>query len=485
MTTRAGLSSGTTGLAAAVCLTLIVALAFIDPATGAAMVVYAGAVACSAAFLVLAVRGMPARLRRPWYFLLTMQVLALAGEIYSAVLTFRGLEVWSLPVDVLYTSSYVMTACGVIALDRQRNHRPPFGGMLDAAVVTAAAAVLSLVFVVLPLLTDTSQGIASRVSGSVYPLIDVLLVFLVARLLIASPNRSAVAYWVVAGIVCSLTADVALNVRVLSGDYAFPGWMSMAWAGFFLLVACGAVSAGREGEVSRAPVVQGVGLTMTRLAVLAFSASLPLAVLIVRASVGEYEGAVLLGIGSLVLLAMVVVRIWTLLQQLRHQSDEMSRMARTDPLTGVANRRSWDFELARAMALARSSGAVLLVALLDLDHFKKYNDAFGHQAGDDLLREAARAWSLGVGPQGRIARWGGEEFAVALRCPGVEAGLHTLDELRRLVPFGQTCSIGVARWNGTQDPAGLLRTVDVALYEAKDSGRNRTVLAPDDVVSRN
>ncbi|GAB6903517.1 GGDEF domain-containing protein [Kineosporia succinea] len=457
---------------------LILSLAFLDPARDLAVVIYTLSVATSGGLLVFAVSRLPVHARRPWYWLLAMQTAALAGEIYSGVLQFGDGDAWATPVDVLYISSYLFTACGVVALDRQRNHRPPFGGMLDAAIVTAAAAVLALVFVILPLLADTSETVASRITGSLYPLMDVLLVFLVARLLVASPGRSAVAYWVVAAISCSLVADISMNVILLTGGSTdFPRWMNMVWACFYAFVGASAVCAGRGGEVVRAPAIDGSGLTVPRLAVLALAAGMPLAVLITRMSFGEYEGAVLLGIGSLLLLIMVIARIYDLLQELRRQSEQMALMARTDPLTGVANRRSWDFELARTMAAARGSGRMLLVGLLDLDHFKRYNDTFGHQAGDELLREAARAWSVAVGPTGRIARWGGEEFAVALSCSGVEEGLHVLDELRRLVPYQQTCSIGVARWNGTDDAATLLQQADTALYEAKGSGRNRTVLA--------
>nr|WP_269330246.1 GGDEF domain-containing protein [Kineosporia babensis] len=156
-------------------------------------------------------------------------------------------------------------------------------------------------------------------------------------------------------------------------------------------------------------------------------------------------------------------------------------MARSDALTGVANRRSWDFELARSMAAAQQNQSVLLIALLDLDHFKKYNDTQGHQAGDDLLKEAARAWSLGLGPGGRIARWGGEEFAVALHCDDLEDGLPIVDGLRALVPFGQTCSIGIAIWDRSLDAASVVQVADEELYRAKAGGRNRSYLAGQEV----
>ncbi|MCI2236884.1 GGDEF domain-containing protein, partial [Kineococcus sp. TRM81007] len=89
----------------------------------------------------------------------------------------------------------------------------------------------------------------------------------------------------------------------------------------------------------------------------------------------------------------VVARVWDLLQQVRSQAVQLAALARTDPLTGAANRRTWDHELSRACADARRDGTGFVVALLDLDRFKAYNDTRGHQAGDELLKAATAAWS--------------------------------------------------------------------------------------------
>jgi diguanylate cyclase (GGDEF)-like protein len=186
-----------------------------------------------------------------------------------------------------------------------------------------------------------------------------------------------------------------------------------------------------------------------------------------------------LAAGSIVVVGLVVVRIWDLLQQVRSQAVQLAALARTDPLTGIANRRTWDHEISRACAQAREDGGLLYVALLDMDHFKHYNDTHGHSAGDDLLRQASRAWAEAVPPPGFLARWGGEEFAVALPTTSPEAALAQLDGLRAIMPQGQTCSVGVARWDRAETPAALLRRADQALYEAKAGGRNRMVLRDD------
>ncbi|GAB6897108.1 hypothetical protein JCM9957A_01960 [Kineosporia succinea] len=447
---------------------------------------YLASVGCSAVFVSVAVFRVPPARRRPWLGMLWMMYLSVAGETWFVVLHLRGVEQWPSGADVVYISAYLALAWGVLALDGQRHHRPAFGSLLDAAIVTCALAVLAVVFLVGPLLADPGQSVSARLIGSLYPLMDVMLVYLVARMLIGPRRQVAASWWMIAALVDTLAADVAQNVIVLTtGSEDFPGWMDAAWLLFYVLVGCGAVSA--RGPAAPAAPVSHVssgapattdasgegGLTVVRLSALGLAAGLPAVVQIALALTGDGRNDIWLGAGSLVLLVMVVSRIWDLLQQLRRQSEQLALVARTDPLTGVANRRSWDFELARAMAAATQAGTVLVVGLLDLDHFKKYNDAHGHQAGDELLQEAARAWSAGVGPGGRIARWGGEEFAVLVHCPETRHGLAVLDGLRALVPFAQTCSIGAARWDGTEDAAELLRRADEALYRAKNAGRDR------------
>jgi diguanylate cyclase (GGDEF)-like protein/PAS domain S-box-containing protein len=150
-------------------------------------------------------------------------------------------------------------------------------------------------------------------------------------------------------------------------------------------------------------------------------------------------------------------------------------MARTDALTGLANRRVWDEQLANEMARAKRHGYPLAVALLDIDHFKALNDEHGHHAGDRLLVDAAAAWSADIRDGDVLARWGGEEFVLALPACGLDDGIALLEHLRALVPGGQTCSAGVAQWDGSETADRLLARADAALYRAKETGRDRTV----------
>jgi diguanylate cyclase (GGDEF)-like protein len=159
-------------------------------------------------------------------------------------------------------------------------------------------------------------------------------------------------------------------------------------------------------------------------------------------------------------------------------AEELSRQAQSDPLTGAANRRGLARSLERDLAAARRSGRPLAVAMVDLDHFKDYNDREGHPAGDLLLRAATRAWSDHLRAGDLLARYGGEEFAVVLPDCGDEAEVvGVVERLRQATPGGTTASAGVALWDGREPAAQLIRRADGALYEAKRAGRDATRLA--------
>ena len=149
----------------------------------------------------------------------------------------------------------------------------------------------------------------------------------------------------------------------------------------------------------------------------------------------------------------------------------LEHLAITDPLTGAANRRAWDRWLERATDPRAPQR--FTIGVLDLDHFKAFNDGHGHGAGDALLCEATTAWRAELRPGDELARIGGEEFAVLLPSSDVDDAEATLRRLTRLTPHGQTCSGGVAQWDGIETPHALMRRADGALYAAKRAGRNR------------
>jgi diguanylate cyclase (GGDEF)-like protein len=114
------------------------------------------------------------------------------------------------------------------------------------------------------------------------------------------------------------------------------------------------------------------------------------------------------------------------------------------------------------------------VGLLDLDHFKTFNDTYGHPAGDALLKHAATAWRSTLPAGAVLARYGGEEFAVLLRGHTWQQAYAVLEVLRAVTPLQQSFSAGLVCWDGKEDPLALVARADEQLYEAKGGGRGRT-----------
>jgi len=166
--------------------------------------------------------------------------------------------------------------------------------------------------------------------------------------------------------------------------------------------------------------------------------------------------------------------------ELAIQRDALERLSVTDQLTGVANRRRLDDMLAREINRFVRYGRPLSVLLLDVDHFKAINDAFGHSVGDIVLMEIARMIAEGVRQTDMPGRWGGEEFLII--CPETDiTGAIALAELLRnriaehIFPEAGnvTISSGVATLTNGESSKDFLRRVDQALYQAKDGGRNQ------------
>ncbi len=153
--------------------------------------------------------------------------------------------------------------------------------------------------------------------------------------------------------------------------------------------------------------------------------------------------------------------------------ERLELVARTDELTGLTNRRAWEEAMIRELSRAGRDQSQLCVALIDLDRFKRYNDEYGHQAGDRLLKSVAASWRDILRAGDVLARYGGEEFAVALPGCSLEDAAALVARLRAAIPDGQTCSAGVALWDGEEDGDTLLGRADAAMYAAKAAGRDR------------
>lgn len=170
-----------------------------------------------------------------------------------------------------------------------------------------------------------------------------------------------------------------------------------------------------------------------------------------------------------------------------HQFEEAQKLASHDPLTGIANHRAMQQELANRLAEAERDEKPLGILMMDVDHFRAFNEEEGHDAGDEVLRMVAATMKRIVRPYDMAARYGGEEFTMILPKASLELTLRVGERLREEVEKlvyqtasghrrGVTCSVGAAVFpESATTPAELLKAADVALFAAKRGGRNRVM----------
>ena len=180
------------------------------------------------------------------------------------------------------------------------------------------------------------------------------------------------------------------------------------------------------------------------------------------------------------------------MHDLRNQVERLSRDSQTDSLTMVANRRAFDAELMTMIDEANAEGTALSLIMIDIDHFKTFNDTHGHVVGDQVLRFVAQEMVHCFKGRDLLARYGGEEFAVLLPSTPLKGGSLVAEQLRSIVaaqgftddkgegPYQVTISLGVAEFTGNEGAQEFVARADAALYEAKSAGRNRVGVAAQD-----
>lgn len=176
------------------------------------------------------------------------------------------------------------------------------------------------------------------------------------------------------------------------------------------------------------------------------------------------------------------------LSDLQQNLEMAHNEARTDGLTGVNNRKAFDEALAREVAAASANGKALCLVIGDIDHFKKFNDTFGHQTGDQVLKLVANCLKTGALEQHIVARYGGEEFAVVMPATEINLAETVTNKIRETVQARElvkrstgeslgrvTMSMGIALLRPGETGASLIKRADTCLYAAKHAGRNRVI----------
>ena len=180
-----------------------------------------------------------------------------------------------------------------------------------------------------------------------------------------------------------------------------------------------------------------------------------------------------------------------MMSEIKRDMDRMRREAVTDGLTGLANRKAFDEQISRICRESNKEGDIFSLLMIDIDHFKEFNDQYGHQVGDQVLRLVSMTLINEVKGQDMAARYGGEEFAIILPGTNAHASKAVAENLRKAIEkkevinrttgqhLGQiTVSLGVAQFYGGESVEDLIRRADVALYNSKNKGRNQVSMAP-------
>ena len=431
------------------------------------------------AIVVGVVRHRPAA-KAAWLWFAAGQLLNVAGTLAEAIIgRVLHLETWPSAADVLWLGLYPCLVIGSLLLIRRRSHGHDWGSLVDATTITTGLGLLSWVFLVRPVAADSSMPLVARVVSIAYPVGDILVLAMVTRLLVGAGSRTLAFRLLAGAMLLYLGGDATwavINYVGLEPGPAVVRLLQMNFLAAYVLV----------GAVGLHPSVREVGEPATRrtlrlspalLGLLTLASLLAPAILAYQVWRRDVTDGVAIVVGSVALFLLVVTRMAQLLRQIERQSRQLSQLVRVDELTGLPNRRAWAAELPIAIERARRDRVDLSIALLDLDHFKRFNDEFGHQAGDRLLKSAAAAWSAQLRAVDQLARYGGEEFIALL--PGATAELATgvLERLREVTPAGQTFSAGVATWDGNETSEELIDRADQALYQAKDAGRDRILVA--------
>jgi diguanylate cyclase (GGDEF)-like protein len=431
------------------------------------------------AIIVGVLRHKPA-VRATWWLLALGVAGNATGIAIEAIITAIQEEP-SFPslADAAYLSLYPAAAVGLLLLIRRRTPQRNWSTIVDATTLTTGISLLAWIFMVRPAAADPTIGLLGHAVSVAYPVGDIVLLAMTVRLLLDGSARNRSFVGLLAALVCFLGGD---STWALINQMGWePGPMAhKVLAVVFLAgyLAFGAAALHPDVRaVARPTPPRPARPSRQLLAVLTITSLIGPGLLLAQALAHRVTDALAIAIGCAALFLLVVTRMSQLLTQLDVQSQKVRELAVTDELTGLPNRRAWKSELPHALERAGRSDTPLSVALIDLDHFKQFNDSYGHPAGDRLLKEAAAVWQTHVRTVDHLARYGGEEFIVLLPDAGADQAQQILDRMRVATPLGQTFSAGIATGRPEESADELLARADAALYAAKHAGRNRIAVA--------
>ncbi len=359
----------------------------------------------SAAVVVVATTRMPTAVRSVWWWFSAFAILLVLGDIAYDVqqyvledLPFPGIA------DPLYLASYVAAFGALGLLIRRAYATRDREAWIDSAIIVVAAASLASVFVIAPMLDGVESLDAPTVLALAYPVLDLVLLAGLVRLLVGMGRLRLPLTLLTTSFAAYLAADILYNASVIHGfDDHTRVVTEVLYLAALVLLAGSATAPGVVELVSPRDADALVRPSALRLLALTIGVlTAPVLLLLLSWDEGQSLTRALAGATILVIL-LALWRIRELLSTVDDQAVQLGQQARTDALTGLPNRRTLDYQLERAVHDADRDGTPLTIAMLDLDHFKDYNDTNGHLAGDSLLTACARAWQAAA-PAGIVPR---------------------------------------------------------------------------------
>ncbi len=456
-------------------------LVHLAPDAGAAQV----ALYSSANTVAAVAAAVAARRHRPLRAAMTLIALAAAVSVAADVTFYTmalimGEVAYPSLADIGYLANYPLLAGGLLLIVRRRTPSWDSASLIDAAIVAVSAGFLTYVQVIAPTISVTSGWDVVNLVSVAYPVGDLMLIAVGARLMLGAGVRTASLGLLGVFLVSVLYADIMYGVQTLTGTYHAGNYLDAVWITGSLVLAAAVLhpSLMRMAEPSSVVTPDATG---ARLIILALAATVAPTVMLVAYLRGGETHVGLTAITCNVLFLLVLARMAGLVRAQR-------LAAITDGLTGLRTRRFYEQALASETERSRRSGDGRLgVLLLDIDKFKTVNDTFGHHGGDQVLVEVAHRLRSLIRPGDLVARYGGEEFAVLMPTAAEPEILAVGERIRRgvaatPVAVGNghlhrvTVSIGAVGLPDVGHTAEeLMLAADRALYAAKDAGRNQVV----------
>ena len=415
-----------------------------------------------------------------WYWFAAGIFSNVTGILVETIATrVYGVNTYPTVADVFWLALYPALIVGMTLVIRRRSVERDWASIVDTCTISTGLGLLCWVFVIHPATSDPALTLLGRAVVGAYPVGDLVVLAMMVRLILGGGSRNASFRLMIGSLLLFLGGDVGwvvVNQIGVAPGRLLGNILDAVFLAAFALFGVAALHPSM-GDVDEQSAPRSPRLSPGLLALLTSTSLIAPAVLVIQSVRGQVTDGPAIAIGSTALFLLVVTRMAQLLHQVEAQAAALRELAGVDELTGLPNRRGWSAELSSTLERARRDGGALTVAMIDLDHFKRFNDTFGHPAGDRLLKGAAAAWSEQLRSVDQLARYGGEEFIALFHGADLSTANEALARLRTVTPAGQTFSGGVARWDGTETSDELVARADRALYEAKRAGRDCVITA--------